>query len=404
LPVELPPDVDFSVPGNPLDRHPTWKHVDCPKCGKAALRDTDTMDTFVDSSWYYARFCSARSDSPVERSEVDYWLPVDQYIGGVEHAILHLLYSRFFARAMKKVGHLNISEPFAGLFTQGMVCHETYKDDAGKWLFPEDVEKRPDGRAVTVKDGKPVKVGRSESMSKSKKNVVDPETIIKSFGADTARWFILSDSPPERDVEWTDAGVEGAFRHVNRMHRLIEESLASLPEVGMTMPVNIGEQATALRRVVHKTISGVTDDIERFHFNRAVARLYELTGALAGLSESGDGIAWVRREGLEILARLSEPMMPHLAEELWYRLGHRKMLAASPWPKADPNLVRDDTVKVGVQVNGKLRGTVELPHDAEQALAESAALALESVKTAIAGKTVRKMVVVPNRIVNIVVG
>ncbi|HTI87912.1 MAG TPA: leucine--tRNA ligase [Alphaproteobacteria bacterium] len=402
LPVELPRDVDFSTPGNPLDRHPTWKHVPCPSCGAPAERDTDTMDTFVDSSWYYARFCSARSDKPVERDAVDYWLPVDQYIGGVEHAILHLLYSRFFARAMKKVGHLDVDEPFAGLFTQGMVCHETYKDPAGKWLFPEEVDKRPDGSVVTVKDGKPVTVGRSESMSKSKKNVVDPETIIKSYGADTARWFILSDSPPERDVEWTDAGVEGAFRHVNRAYRLVEEAVSSLPPPEAPAPA-FGDEALALRRTTHKTIAGVTDDIERFHFNRAVARLYELTAALSA-DGGGADMAWARREGLETLIRLSEPMMPHLAEELWARLGHTTMLARSSWPKADPDLVRDDTVKVAVQVNGKLRGTIELPRDAAQSDAEAAALALAPVSAALSGKTVRKVVVVPNRIVNVVAG
>jgi leucyl-tRNA synthetase len=403
LPVELPRDVDFSVPGNPLDRHPTWKHVACPACGAPALRDTDTMDTFVDSSWYYARFCSARSERPVDRAAADYWLPVDQYIGGVEHAILHLLYSRFFTRAMRKVGHLNIDEPFAGLFTQGMVCHETYKDEAGKWLFPEDVEKQAGGAVVTVKGARPVSVGRSESMSKSKKNVVDPETIVASYGADTARWFILSDSPPERDVEWTDTGVEGAFRHVNRMHRLVEDALPSLPAAGAAPPP-LGDEAAALRRAVHKTIAGVTDDIERFHFNRAVARLYELTATLAGTSESAGDVAWARREGLETLVRLSEPMMPHLAEELWALLGHRTMLAAAPWPEADPSLVQDDTVKVAVQVNGKLRGTVDLPRDAGQSAAESAALALSPVMAALAGKTVRKVVVVPNRIVNVVAG
>ncbi|MGE5539745.1 MAG: leucine--tRNA ligase [Gemmatimonas sp.] len=403
LPVELPRDVDFSTPGNPLDRHPSWKHVPCPRCGKSAVRDTDTMDTFVDSSWYYARFCSARSDKPVDRDAVDYWLPVDQYIGGVEHAILHLLYSRFFARAMKKVGHLSVDEPFAGLFTQGMVCHETYKDAAGKWLFPEDVEKRADGTAVNVKDGTPVTVGRSESMSKSKKNVVDPETIIKSYGADTARWFILSDSPPERDVEWTDAGVEGAFRHVNRVHRLVDESVPALPAAGSPPPASFGDAALALRRTVHKTIAGVTDDIERFHFNRAVARLYELTAALSG-AEGGADVAWARREGLEALVRLSEPMMPHLAEELWARLGHATMLARSRWPKADPALVEDDTVKLAVQVNGKLRGTIELPRDTAQADAEKAALALAPVSAALSGKTVRKVVVVPNRIINVVAG
>jgi len=404
LPVELPRDVDFSVPGNPLDRHPTWKHVACPACGKPALRDTDTMDTFVDSSWYYARFCSARSERPVDRAAADYWLPVDQYIGGVEHAILHLLYSRFFTRAMRTVGHLDLDEPFAGLFTQGMVCHETYKDEAGKWLFPEDVEKQPGGAAVTVKGARPVSVGRSESMSKSKKNVIDPETIVASYGADTARWFILSDSPPERDVEWTDAGVEGAFRHVNRMHRLVEDALPSLPAAGAPPPRPLGDEATALRRAVHKTIAGVTDDIERFHFNRAVARLYELTATLAGANESGSDAAWARREGIETLVRLSEPMMPHLAEALWARLGHRTMLAGAPWPIPDSLLVQDDTVKVAVQVNGKLRGTVELPRDAAQSAAEAAALALSPVTAALAGKTVRKVVVVPNRIVNVVAG
>ncbi len=404
LPVRLPEDVDFSAPGNPLDRHPTWKHVDCPKCGGKATRDTDTMDTFVDSSWYYARFCAPRADEPVDKAAVEYWLPVDQYIGGVEHAILHLLYARFFARAMKLTGRLPVAEPFAGLFTQGMVCHETYKDAAGKWLFPEDVEKRADGSAAMVKGGGAVTVGRSEAMSKSKKNVVDPETIIRDYGADTARWFMLSDSPPERDIEWTTGGVDGAFRHVNRLWRTVAEARDVIPAPGTAMPDSFGGAALALRRATHKTVAGVTEDIDRFHFNRAVARLYEFTNAILDADdEGGQDMLWARREALEALVRLTGPMMPHLAEELWHMLGHESLLAETPWPVADAALTRDDSVKVAVQVNGKMRGTIELPRDAAQAEAEAVALSLPTVAAAMAGKPPRKVIVVPNRIINVVV-
>ena len=404
LPVRLPDDVDFSGSGNPLDRHPTWKHVACPSCGAAAQRDSDTMDTFVDSSWYYARFCAPRSDEPVDEAAVAYWLPVDQYIGGVEHAILHLLYARFFARAMQKTGRLAVAEPFAGLFTQGMVCHETYKDEAGKWLFPEDVEKRPDGSAVQVKGGGHVTVGRSEAMSKSKKNVVDPETIIRDYGADTARWFMLSDSPPERDIEWTTAGVDGAYRHLNRLWRLTVEASESLPPGGGAAPASFSPGALALRRVTHKTIAGVTEDIDRFHFNRAVARLYEFTNAVAGADdEGGADMMWARREALEALVRLTGPMMPHLAEELWSLLGHKTLLAETAWPLADAALTRDDSVTVAVQVNGKMRGTLELPRDFAKEEAEARAVALPTVAAALGGKPLRKVIVVPNRIINLVI-
>ncbi len=404
LPVRLPEDVDFSAPGNPLDRHPTWKHVDCPKCRSAAVRDTDTMDTFVDSSWYYARFCSPRDDAPVDPKAVDYWLPVDQYIGGVEHAILHLLYARFFARAMQKTGRLPVAEPFSGLFTQGMVCHETYKDSAGKWLFPEDVDKQPDGSGVNVKDGSPVTIGRSESMSKSKKNVVDPETIIRDYGADTARWFMLSDSPPERDIEWTTSGVDGAFRHINRLWRMTNELRAELPAPGTAAPASFGEVAEKLRRATHKCIAGVTDDIERFHFNRAVARLYEFANAVLDAdSDNGPDSRWARREALEAMARLIGPMMPHLAEEMWTMLGHQTLLAETPWPVADAALTQENSVTVGVQVNGKMRGTLELARDAAQADAEKLALALPTVVAAMGGKPARKVIVVPNRVINVVV-
>jgi leucyl-tRNA synthetase len=398
LPVRLPEDVTFDRPGNPLEHHPTWKHVDCPRCGQPGRRETDTFDTFVDSSWYFARYCSPRSDSPFERAEVDYWMPVDQYVGGVEHAILHLLYSRFFTRAMRRIGLIGIDEPFAGLFTQGMVCHETYRNAEGDWLLPEEVEKAADSRLVATRDRGPVEVGRSEKMSKSKKNVVDPTAIIETYGADTARWFMLSDSPPERDLEWTTAGVEGAWRFCQRLWRMTVGAAGELPPAGTV--ADDGEEAGAeLRRVTHKTIAGVTDDIERFRFNRAVARLYEFANAIDDATAGGA----TRREALEAMARLLAPMMPHLAEELWRQLGHSSLLADLPWPEADPILTRDEAVTVAVQVNGKLRATLSLPRDIANDEAEQAALADQGVQRAMAGKAARKVIVVPNRIINVVV-
>jgi len=328
---------------------------------------------------------------------------VDQYIGGIEHAILHLLYSRFFVRAMRQTGHLGIDEPFAGLFTQGMVCHETYKDPDDKWLLPEEVKKLPEGGAVTVAAGAPVKVGRSESMSKSKKNVVDPEQIIATYGADTARWFMLSDSPPDRDMEWTDAGVDGAFRFIQRLWRLVTDRVAELPAPGAPAPKEFGAAAAALRQVSHKTIDAFTGDLEQFHFNRAVARLYEMSNGLAGFEGKTPDDRWALREALEVLTRLAAPMMPHLAEELWHCLGHGELLVNQPWPEADPALVRDDTVTVAVQVQGKLRATIDAPRDAPEALLREAALAQPAVQRAIGDKQPRKVIVVPNRIVNVVV-
>ena len=403
LPVRLPEDVSFDKPGNPLDHHPDWKDTSCPKCGAAARRETDTMDTFVDSSWYFARFCSPRADAPVRTEATDYWLPVDQYIGGIEHAILHLLYSRFFVRAMRQTGHLGIDEPFAGLFTQGMVCHETYKDPDDKWLLPEEVKKLPEGGAVTVAAGEPVQIGRSESMSKSKKNVVDPEQIIATYGADTARWFMLSDSPPDRDIEWTDAGVEGAFRFIQRLWRLVTDRVSDLPKPGETPPGQFSEAAVALRRISHKTIEAFTGNLEHFHFNSAVARLYEMSNSLAGFQAESPDARWALREALEILARLVAPMMPHLAEELWERLGHSELLVNQPWPEADPDLVRDETVTIAVQVNGKLRATITAPRDAPEDRLKEAALAEPAVQRAVGDKQPRKVIVVPNRIVNVVV-
>jgi len=402
LPVRLPEDADLEAPGNPLENHPTWAQVDCPACGKPARRETDTFDTFFESSWYFARFCSPTADTAFMRSAVDYWLPVDQYIGGIEHAVLHLLYSRFFTRALKQCGYLGIKEPFAGLLTQGMVCHQTYRDaDGGKWLYPEDVIRAQDGSFVHATTGAPVTVGRSEKMSKSRNNVVDPQAIIDAYGADTARLFMLSDSPPERDLDWTDAGIDGAWRYVSRLWRMVAEPKVGLVPVGSPMPEDLSPAAGTAHRAIHKTIANVSADLDKFHFNKAVARVRELTNLLEDLDGAGDG--WVLRQGLETVARLIGPMMPHLAEEMWHRLGHETLLAETPWPEADESLLEEDTVTVAVQVNGKLRGTVRLPKDSDRESATSAALDLDNVVKAVGGKPVRKVIVVPNRIINVVV-
>jgi leucyl-tRNA synthetase len=401
LPVTLPEDVDFDEPGNPLARHPTWGDVACPACGGAARRETDTFDTFIESSWYQERFCSPRSAAPFDRAAVEYWLPVDQYIGGIEHAILHLLYARFFTRALARCSYLSVEEPFAGLFTQGMVCHETFRTEGGAWVAPAEVRPGEDGAPVHAKTGQPVTVGRSEKMSKSKKNVIDPEDIIAAYGADTARWFMLSDSPPERDLEWTESGVSGAWRFVNRLWRMVDG--ADLAPPGAGRPEGVDEGAPgAVRRQCHRTIAGVTEDLERFHFNRAVARIHELVNGLGEMKDDGAAAGWVRRETLEATVRLIGPMMPHLAEELWRKLGHATMLAGETWPEAEPALLVEDTVTVAVQVRGKLRATIELPRDAAQQDAEAAALAEPMVAAALEGKTIARIVFVPNRIINVV--
>jgi leucyl-tRNA synthetase len=402
LPVQLPEDVSFERAGNPLVHHPTWKHVACPACGADAERDSDTMDTFVDSSWYFARFCSPRADDPVDRSAVDYWLPVDQYIGGIEHAILHLLYSRFFVRAMRQTGYLDIDEPFAGLFTQGMICHETYKAANNDWLSPDQVTRRDDGSAVTA-DGQAVTVGRSEKMSKAKRNTVDPEIIIGTYGADTARWFMLSDSPPDRDLEWTDAGIEGAYRFTQRLWRVVSAGLDGLPAAGAPTPNALGETAVKLRQNTHRTIKAVTEDIEQFRFNRAVARIYEMANTLASHATADVGDRWALREAFETLTRLIAPMMPHLAEEIWQRLGGRDLIVNEPWPKAEQDLTQEDTVTLAVQVNGKLRATIAVARDCAEQVAKQAALAEPGVRRAMAEKPARKIIVVKNRIVNVVV-
>ncbi|MGD9616804.1 MAG: leucine--tRNA ligase [Alphaproteobacteria bacterium] len=401
LPVELPMDVSFDRPGNPLDRHPTWKHVNCPYCNSPSTRETDTFDTFFESSWYFLRFCSARAPVAFDRKAAEYWMPVDQYIGGVEHAVLHLLYSRFFTRALKRCGYIDLEEPFAGLFTQGMVLHQTYQNDDGEWVFPKKVNFDADGGLADAA-GRPVTVGRLEKMSKSKKNVVDLDDIVDAYGADTARLYLLSDSPPERDLEWTEAGIDGAWRYVNRLWRLVSEPDAALPPAGSALPQDLSPDLVALRRTIHKTIAAVTDDLEKFRFNRGVARIRELTNALEDIPAAEPGAGAVLREGLEVVTRLVGPMMPHLAEEMWRTLGHRELIADAPWPQPDPELARDEQVTLAVQVNGKLRGTIELPRDAAARDAEEAALALPQVSRLLDGRRPRKIVVVPNRVVSVV--
>jgi len=402
LPVELPEDVAFDKPGNPLDHHPTWKNVACPACARPARRETDTFDTFFESSWYFARFCDAQNGQEAfSRRSVDYWMPVDQYIGGVEHAVLHLLYSRFFMRALKRCGYIGVDEPFAGLMTQGMVCHMTFRDRDGKWITPAEVMKEGDAW-VRIADGTPVTAGRSEKMSKSKKNVVDPQPMIETYGADAVRLFMLSDSPPERDLEWTDAGADGAWRYVNRLYRAIVEPAHAVAAKGARRPAELGAAASEAERKIHKTVHFVGDDLEKFHFNRAVARIRELSNALEDLEGEGADAAWVRRFGWETLVKLIGPMMPHLAESLWEALGYTELLVDQSWPVADPRLIVDDTVTIAVQINGKLRGTVELKRDADKASAEAAALTQADVAKYVAGRAPKKVIVVPNRIVNVV--
>ena len=403
LPVALPRDISFDKPGNPLDHHPTWKHVSCPHCNAKARRETDTFDTFFESSWYFARYCSPHSEQAFDAKAVKYWMPVDCYIGGVEHAVLHLLYSRFFSRALKKCGLVEFEEPFKRLETQGMICHETYKSAEGKWLSPDEVMRDDSGAMVDTKARQAVTVGRSEKMSKSKKNTIDPRSMIESYGADAARLFMLSDSPPERDLEWTDAGIEGAWRYINRLWKLVLEYRMSGAGCQVPDKENVSDTRhptpdTSLRKATHKTIAAVTDDIERFHFNKAIARIRELSNLL----ESTKGYSPAFGEAIEAIVLLINPFMPHISEELWAQLGHSDTVTHQAWPKADVALTVDDSVTIAVQINGKLRATIELPKDTDKKITEQKILELQPIREALKDKTIDKIIVVPNRIVNVV--
>jgi leucyl-tRNA synthetase len=378
LPVVLPEDIDFESPGNPLDRHPTWKHVACPSCGGTAVRETDTLDTFVDSAWYFIRFASQPADKPFDEKVAKRWLPVDQYIGGVEHAILHLLYARFWTRALQRIGMLDLAEPFAGLFTQGMVTHQTYQDATGNWLLPEEAE-------AAKAAGRPVTPGRIEKMSKSKRNTVDPEPIVDQYGADAVRWFMLSDSPPERDLEWSEAGIEGAWRFMQRLWRIAEDE-------------RTGEGTDpALERKLHQTIAAVGANIEALAFNKAVANIYELATAIEKAPASA-----ARTKAAETLLRLIAPMVPHVAEEAWAAAGSSGLIADAPWPEADPALLVEDEVTIAIQVNGKLRDTVRAAKGAAREELEAMAVANSAVQRILAGAAPRKVIVVPDRLVNVV--
>jgi leucyl-tRNA synthetase len=390
LPITLPEDVDFATPGNPLLRHPTWKHVNCPQCNEPATRETDTLDTFVDSSWYFLRFASQPTDRPFDREAIAKWLPVEQYIGGIEHAILHLLYARFWTRALKRIGLIDVAEPFGSLFTQGMVTHETYSrvsEDNGQPVFfsPAEVD-RGGERATLIADGAPVEIGRVIKMSKSKKNVVDPDAIVATYGADAIRWFMLSDSPPERDLPWSAAGIEGCAKFVQRLWRLFAQYDAAAS----------GEDK-ALDRKRDQTVAATAEDIEALSFNKAVARIYELTSAIEKAAPSAS-----RSAAIKAVLLLIAPMMPHLAEEAWAEIGEG-LVAEAAWPPVDPALLVEDEVTVAVQVKGKLRDTLTVAKGTSKEALEALALASEKVQRALDGAEVKKVIVVPDRLVNLVI-
>ena len=400
LPITLPEDIDFSIPGNPLESHPTWKYTTCKETGLKAVRETDTLDTFVDSSWYFARFCELDKEQPLSISATDYWLPVDQYIGGIEHAILHLLYSRFFTNALKDTGHLNISEPFNGMFTQGMVCHETYQTVNGDWIEP---------RLVTIKDnevfhkdtGEPLKRGPSEKMSKSKKNVIDPSIIIEEFGADTARWFVLSDSPPERDIFWSESGVEAAGKFIKKIWKTIVE-LNKLIEKNVSNENN--EKTINLKKINHRTLNNITKDLDSLSFNKVIARLYEFVGEISKIKESDNIDSKAISETLSFLLIMLGPITPHLAEEGWSLFSKDKgMICEQPWPNIEESLIAESTIKIPIQVNGKKKSEVQVDKNIDESRLREIALDDDSIKSFIGDKEIKKIIIVPNRIINIVV-
>ncbi len=399
LPVELPEDITFDKPGNPLDRHPTWRDVPCPSCGKPAKRETDTMDTFVDSSWYFARFADPTASTPTNVEAANRWLPVDQYIGGIEHAILHLLYSRFFARAMSITGHMDVKEPFKGLFTQGMVVHEVYGDKEMGWFQPSELKLEDGGngrRAFRLDNGAEVPIGGIEKMSKSKRNVVDPDDIIATYGADTARWFMLSDSPPDRDVIWSEAGVEGAFRFVQRIWRLVH-AVADM-DSRETSPAD-----EAIRKAAHKALHAVDQMIPELRYNSAIAQIYTLVNVIEEAVRSKEVGTEAMRESMSLTLQMIAPMMPHLAEECWSLLGKDGLISATSWPQVDASLLVEDSLTLPVQINGKKRGEITFAKTLANDEIEKLVVAQDYVQSALSGKSVRKVIIVPGRIVNVVI-
>ena len=402
LPVVLPNDVSFDLPGNPLDRHDAWRIVACPQCGGRAERETDTLDTFVDSSWYFARFCSPTAEAPVVAAAAAHWMPVDQYVGGIDHAILHLLYARFFTRAMHAADMIGVDEPFAGLFTQGMVTHESYRATDGRWLYPTEIERRPDGTVIEQATGREIVVTAIEKMSKSKRNTIDPADIIHRYGADTARWFVLSDNPPERDMEWTETGIAGAHRFTQRLHRVAAVIAAS--SVSETVRPTVG----ALTRAVHRATASVTAALEGFNFNVAVARLHELLTAIVDTQRASNtldqaGVAELR-QAMDVFARLIAPMMPHLASDILSRLHPGTgSLPDLSWPVADPAMLTETMMTIAIQIGGKLRGTIQVPVGVEKEDVLRQAEAEENVARLLVGQTVVKRIYVPGRIVNFAV-
>lgn len=397
LPVVLPEDVSFDKTGNPLDHHPTWKHVNCPTCQKPALRETDTLDTFFESSWYFLRFCDVQSKTPINKEAIDKWMTVDWYIGGIEHAVLHLLYSRFFTKALRDCGYISLSEPFKNLLTQGMVCHETYKDEAGQWLYPEEVMRLPSGQYVTVGGEKPVVVGRCEKMAKSKKNLIDPQAIIDTYGADAARLFTLSDTPPDRDFDWSEEGIEGSWRYLNRLWRLIEDVVEKKGRLGKS------EDSLVLAKKTHQLIQKITRSYEKNGFNKAIAFARELTRVIED-SVADDAISYQQlSDSSKILIQLLAPLVPHNASELWEKLDGNGLIIDASWPQVDPNLAAMEEVTIAVQVNGKMRGSFVIASDSDEASLLEAAIALSTVQKDMNGRSIRRHIIIPNRIVNIVV-
>ena len=403
LPVKLPEEVNFEEKGNPLDSHSTWKHTICPETGMKAIRETDTLDTFVDSSWYFLRFCSAKNnEEPFNKKDIDYWMPVDQYVGGVEHAILHLLYSRFFSRALQKGKQLEISEPFDGLFTQGMVCHETYRNEKNEWVYPDEVVEIK-GQIVHINSGEKIIKGPSESMSKSKKNVIDPEEIIYKYGADSARWFVLSDSPPERDINWSESGIQGSWRFCQKIWSLVQNNIEVFQGTSNEDFQNISEKGKELQREVHVSLSQVTTSIEKFQMNVSVAKIYEMVNHLSKFNTEKSEDKSVLKESLEILIRIIEPMTPHLAEECWKIIGKTSELSTQPWPTVKENLLVKDNTIIIIQINGKKRGELSITIDSKEEDVVKESMKIKNIADILEGKKIVKQIFVPNKILNLVI-